>query len=432
MKGELQKSFDELLRNVPRAFLAQVIEKKLSANGVKPSQKLVNKLTDAVMAGSSDSIHWDGDESDSDVVISFTEEDVKAFDEATRKFLYDELPNVVGDLTRHSSRSVVRILKQNWSEQYEWQRNVQRGFRERLETRWGGGLDLLRMILTVSQELGQEIHDKWKRSRAKKNRHRRDVLSRLHARACQVAGEIVTLMESGYADGAMARWRTLHEISVVATLIAGNDNELAHRYIAHDFVESKRALNTYMRVHTSLGYKPFAQREVDRVERHYNLVLQQFGHAMKNENGWAGELLNKDNPSFADLEAAAGKSRIRAHYKMACQSIHAGIKGITNQLGLQPGNSVIIAGGSNAGLDEPGQNTAITLTQVTFTLLGPRWQLDDLVAMSVLADLQSRAVDAFVRAGRRLKREEYGLRRKNRNKAKKKKSMARSVPRSAM
>jgi len=39
----------------------------------------------------------------------------------------------------------------------------------------------------------------------------------------------------------MARWRTLHEINVVITLIAEDGDELAERYLAHDIVESARA-----------------------------------------------------------------------------------------------------------------------------------------------------------------------------------------------
>ena len=59
-----------------------------------------------------------------------------------------------------------------------------------------------------------------------------------------------------------------------------------------------------------------------------------------------------------------------------------------------------------AGLDEPGQNTAITLTQITFALLGPRWPLDDLVMLKAISGLQDKAVRAFVSTGRRLEREE--------------------------
>ncbi|WP_217430933.1 DUF5677 domain-containing protein [Sphingomonas bacterium] len=54
-----------------------------------------------------------------------------------------------------------------------------------------------------------------------------DTMLHLHARACQVVFEIITLMENGLADGAMARWRTLHEITVVATILAEHGEELA-------------------------------------------------------------------------------------------------------------------------------------------------------------------------------------------------------------
>src|SRR5206468_2797969 len=94
------------------------------------------------------------------------------------------------------------------------------GFRERLEARWGKGFDLLRMLLTICRELGQDSAKRLRKSRAHKNRVLRSLMVRLHARACQITAEIITLMENGFADGAMARWRTLYEVGVVATVIA--------------------------------------------------------------------------------------------------------------------------------------------------------------------------------------------------------------------
>ena len=45
-------------------------------------------------------------------------------------------------------------------------------------------------------------------------------------RACQVTDEIICLLENGFADGAMARWRTLHEIAVVAVVISQHGENL--------------------------------------------------------------------------------------------------------------------------------------------------------------------------------------------------------------
>ncbi len=41
-----------------------------------------------------------------------------------------------------------------------------------------------------------------------------NALLMLHARTCLVASELETMIRCGYADGAAARWRTLHEMAV--------------------------------------------------------------------------------------------------------------------------------------------------------------------------------------------------------------------------
>jgi len=55
---------------------------------------------------------------------------------------------------------------------------------------------------------------------AAQNDYQFEALVRLQAGAARVAGEIYALLLSGYASGAHARWRTLHEIAVTALFIA--------------------------------------------------------------------------------------------------------------------------------------------------------------------------------------------------------------------
>jgi hypothetical protein len=80
-------------------------------------------------------------------------------------------------------------------------------------------------------------------------------------RACQVTDEIACLLENGFADGAMARWRTLHEIAMVAAVISQHGEAIAERYLAHQFVESKRAMDKYLACYKQLGYGPLPLRE---------------------------------------------------------------------------------------------------------------------------------------------------------------------------
>src|SRR5207244_4451291 len=70
------------------------------------------------------------------------------------------------------------------------------------------------------------------------NDYKFETLVRLQGGAVRVAGEVYTLMLSGYASGAHARWRTLHEIAVVALFIAQEDKKTAERYVYHRFVKS--------------------------------------------------------------------------------------------------------------------------------------------------------------------------------------------------
>jgi len=264
----------------------------------------------------------------------------------------------------------------------------------------GKGLDPLRMMLTLSHEIGQELWDEEKQAEGR--RYRTEVVQRLHVRACQVTTEIVTLLENGLADGAMARWRTLHEICVVIELIAANGEDLAERYLAHDAVEAKNTLDMYLRTYKELGYAPPSKTEVKAVGARYDAAISRFGPEFANEYGWAAQLLNNANPRFARLAEAAGQARMRSHYKLASQNVHAGVKGIVYKLGMLGEPPHVLAGASNAGLEEPGQNTAITLMRVTAQLYRkPRF--DQLVVLKVMWELHSKAVKGFIAASRRLK-----------------------------
>ncbi len=404
MKAGLQQALSEAVADLPRLLLKKLLERKLEEADLKPTRKRVRILTDALMSGKCEQIELDSDD-DREVVISFTDDDAKELDKSARKFVEDELPKIVKRLPQQLARSIIKTLKATWPEHKAWEQQTHQGFQDRLADRWGEAFDLLGMLLTISREIGEDFHRRRRRSRARRNRHRTEVLARLHARACQVTGEIILLMQAGFADGAMARWRTLHEIAIVATLVAEHGDELAECYLAHDVVESRRALEMYKTTYKDLGYRPPPKREAKRTERIYQSVLQKYGNSFKNQYGWAAKHLGKANPNFADLEEAAQRSHMRSHYKMASQNVHAGVKGITDQFGMLPDSPAILAGVSNAGLDEPGQNAAITLNQITFLLLGPRIQLDELVTMRILVDIQKQTIDAFARAGRKLERE---------------------------
>lgn len=70
------------------------------------------------------------------------------------------------------------------------------------------------------------------------------VLRQLWARSLQTGGEVLALLRFGYPDGALARWRQLHEVEVIVRLLADGSPELADAYVEHTRLQSVRWLTT--------------------------------------------------------------------------------------------------------------------------------------------------------------------------------------------
>lgn len=97
---------------------------------------------------------------------------------------------------------------------------------------------------------------------------------------------------------------------------------------------------------------------------------------------------------------------MRSHYELASQNVHAAPKGILFRLGLMQESSTFLAGSSNAGFVEPGQNLARTLTQLTTLLLAPIDTMDSIVSLSLLIRLRDEITTALVKAERKLKKDD--------------------------
>jgi len=98
---------------------------------------------------------------------------------------------------------------------------------------------------------------------------------------------------------------------------------------------------------------------------------------------------------------------------MASYNVHASAKGVFFRLSHLD-SSVIIAGASNAGLTEPGQNTAITLTAITSLLFGRPWKFEDIVVLQTLAEIRDEIPGTLYRAERKLERDDARHRKQNR------------------
>lgn len=268
-------------------------------------------------------------------------------------------------------------------------RQLRADFEKRLRERWGPALDLYEIILVIAHEAG----DHFRAQHAQRAEQDRDlvfwVLVRLHARACQTASEVMALLSSGYATAAMSRWRTIHEVAVVMSLIKEHGQKLARCYLDHEAVEAAKGAKEYQKHHAQLGCDPFDPAVLTRIFARRDAVLKQYGSDFGSPYGWAAQALGIRKPTFDQLEQAAKLEHMRPYYRMASHGVHGNPKGILFQLEQIGPERVLLAGASNAGLADPGQATLIALLQCTVTFLTT--EPDEFVVMILQA--MSRLVD---------------------------------------
>ena len=241
-------------------------------------------------------------------------------------------------------------------------------FEARLEARWGRGLDLADLVVHEAYESGRWVNDLLGPAAATRQDQKFEALIRLHGKAVMTAREVLVLLRSGYSSGALARWRTLHEVWVVFLILADGDGELSRRYLRHEVVESLKGQEEYEQTWEALGLEPpdwtAAEREQARAE-----LVDEFGPAFLRDYGWAAPLFNDKPQKFKQLQERVEMDHWRGYYRMASHGTHANPKGVTWNIQNLSTVEVVWAGPSNAGLVDPAQCTLIALTSLTAGLL---------------------------------------------------------------
>lgn len=404
---EIHELLEKTFQKLPQMALEKRLAQKVQEAGLSVSATRLSQAAQHILSGSQEPFTFD--ETANDCTIQITSDDLEYVVKTTERFYNEQAGTVIDKVSDKIAQSLLISLTKKWPAEFEAQRVEVGGFKERLETRWGEGLNKLRMLLTIVREWAQGVHERKHSLSSGRLSHLDDVLLRLHVRACQITKEIIVLLENGYADGAMARWRTLHEITIVAAVILKYGEEIAERYVHYQIVESFSALKAYERNHKALGFKPFSKREGAKISLDYKGTLQRFGKNFGDEYGWAAHHLkvtSKQRITFSRLEEEAGEAIMRSPYKMASYNVHASPKGIYFKLGSLGGSPALLAGASNAGLMDPAQHAAVSLAEMTLFIIGNSSILDDIVTGKVIARLERAIPLALEKAHRKLKRDD--------------------------
>lgn len=301
---------------------------------------------------------------------------------ATSKFIYNSL-------MKNVKRNLALSRLENC--EYDGRRNFL----------WMEPFELLETYIYISQEIGDEFNQEFRPDAAKNNDLVFEVLIRLHGRACKTAFEMFVLMQKGFPEGALARWRTLHEIVVISFFIQKHGQNSAERYLLHDAVESCLSIKNYTN-HPEIYQKHKnvlsdtlpSMREMMKIQQIAAKLCKKFGTGYKYDYGWAADIIPK--PTFSKIEAHLNLDHLNPYYKMANISIHGGVKGINFFLSA-PNSDFIPAGPGNMGMELPGQLAAISLLQLNTNLLTTKPCIKGFADITTLQKLEKKIKRSFVK-----------------------------------
>lgn len=315
-----------------------------------------------------------------------------------------EVMPAAADKAAHAmSEAYVRYAMEEGEQLLQERQETLAHFHANVHAIWGEALDRLDVMVNVAREIGEKVDYYWRRKRRRKRSLRMVVLHRLNARACCIGSEIVALLRHGYAGGASARWRSLHEVAVVAILLAEGDDELAQRYVDHRAVSRYQTMQAYVTHRTALGLRPLSLKaQVKNKAMRDAVVKRHGGKPFAAPYGWASQLAGHAVNSFEEVERLANLSALRPYYKAASQSVHATTQGTLEPEGAPRGTTTLLSGPSDFGLDGPGQLTANSLIWTTSTLMIVQPSMEAAAFLGVMPVLGRACAKSFSKSWRHL------------------------------
>lgn len=256
------------------------------------------------------------------------------------------------------------------------------GFRDRLYDTWKEPIDLFEAYTLFCQEIGQMYsHDRREAAMADEDLVQL-ALVKLHGRACLLSREILTLIKNGFADAAHARWRSIHEVAVVAEFIRQSGQETAKRFLLHKTIDDYYHASAIRDHQDDLDVEPITDEDFEEIKSLREKLLDQFGQSYDGTWGWAAHEL--DSGRFRELQEKAGLEQHRPYYVYASKAnIHSGAMGTFDQLNTVRNGPVqgTVAGPSNYGFTLPATHTARALSLCTTSLIMHRPNEEYIVQM---------------------------------------------------
>lgn len=264
-------------------------------------------------------------------------------------------------------------------------REAAQEFEKRSFERWKPAFDHLEMMWEIAQELGKSNANEFDQDTDENTQAVMAALSNIFPKALLVTNEIICLLKGGFPDGALARWRSLHELTVTAMYILQEGREPAIGYMLSFHFAARRAA-LQMNEHAELArLEKFSKDDLEGFDIRCNEAEKALGRKIEKDKDGEWPKINLKHRDFAAIEKHVGMDHWRPRYKWASQHTHADLKPAGNLLGMSESKEAVnLVGASNSGFADPFMMAAISLAQITNTYLSVTPNLDRIVHSSVL------------------------------------------------
>jgi len=304
-------------------------------------------------------------------------------DEDAAKMVSDLFEKVKTDCKNSSIKS----YRESAAENLATIREEIKKFEERNLVRWKPAFDHIEMIWHIAQELGESHGRDVQQRNGEDNNRTMAALANIFPKSLLVVQEIICLLKGGYPDGALARWRSLHELSVAAKYIAKHGETAATEYLCSFHFAARKTAKQVNNYSDHAGLKRFTDDELSEFDTRCTEAERILGRKIKNDsNGEWPKIVGKN--TFFDVEKDIGMDHWRPWYKWASNYIHSNHRPADKLLGLAESEAPVnLVGASNSGFVDPFQLTALTLAQLVDTYLTHSINLDRIVHIEVFHEL---------------------------------------------
>lgn len=415
---DMQEIFDVELKKLiePKVILLEAIENCLKKVGVQITESQREKLRkDIAEPENVDKLQINITDEQIQLLKPLSERQIqkkveralaKVFQEAERLVnrKMARLPKAIKESIRDISSLIIKTIKRESDELLLSHQAMEGQFVENLFAVWWRGFYSIRTLGYVGIEIGSR-NALEPQNDPNRPDYKREALRKIHARACQVIQEIRVLLENGYADGAYARWRCLHEMAVISGFLTKQDQELAERYLLYEIVENMKNARHQLALDDKMLEDQEIAEEFEILEEGYKAVVMRFGKQFQKGYGWAACVINDSHITFEKIEKLMNYDLMRSDYHLSSTNVHAGPKGDSTRLGLMYNHgSMLLAGPSNIGLEIPGILSARSYCMLTINLLCLEPTIDQLVEVEIIRRLSLDTERKFSNAAKRLKK----------------------------